>query len=293
MIDDQLARHLIAAQFPQWKNLPIYLIADSGWDNRTFRLGEKMLIRMPSAAKYASQVEKEHYWLPKLAPSLPFSIPEPVAIGEPIDEYPWKWSIYRWVEGEVATAVHIENLCDFAADLTQFLTALQNLNPADGPLPGEHNFYRGGALMTYDNQTRQAISILKNRIRTKTATAVWETALATSWQHPPVWVHGDIAFGNLLVNEGRLSAVIDFGTLAVGDPACDLAVAWTLFKEKSRETFRAKLPLDSGTWARGRAWALWKALIIAAGLTQAHATEASQSLQIVEKILLDHEKFHS
>jgi aminoglycoside phosphotransferase (APT) family kinase protein len=243
----------VATQFPQWKDLSIRAVAVGGWDNMTFHLGEHMLVRMPSAVQYTFQVEKEHQWLPILAPLLPLEIPEPLALGEPAEGYPWKWSIYRWLEGKTAASGSIADLCDFAGSLAELLIALERIDATDGPLPGPHNFYRGGTLMTYDSETRQAIAALKGKIDTKTAIEVWEAGLATTWQNPPVWVHGDISAGNLLVQDGRLSAVIDFGQLGIGDPACDLAITWTLFKGESRDIFRTMLSLDADTWARGRA----------------------------------------
>lgn len=290
IIDDTLVRHLVATQFPQWKDLPIRPVALDGWDNRTFHLGERMLVRMPSAVDYVAQVEKEQQWLPKLAPFLPLPIPVPMAIGEPANGYPWKWSIYGWLEGESAAFAHITDLRDFAINLAQFLIALQCIDTTDGPLAGPHSFYRGGALTTYDVETRQAITTLKSKIDVDAATEVWEVALGTTWHRSPVWIHGDVSVGNLLVQEGRLSAVIDFGQLAVGDPACDLAIAWTLFRDESREVFRRMLPLDSGTWARGRAWTLWKALIVVAGLTDPNAIEAVQSRRIIDEVLADHKR---
>lgn len=288
LIDATLVHRLVATQFPQWGDLPVRQVACSGWDNRTFHLGEHMLVRLPSAASYAGQVEKEHRWLPWLAPFLPLPIPVPLAMGAPADGYPWNWSIYRWLEGDTAAFAPIVDLRVFAASLAQFLIALQHLDPTDGPLPGPHNFYRGGALVTYDAEVRLAIAALKGKIDVAAAVEVWEVALAATWNSSPVWIHGDVSAGNLLVQEGRLSAVIDFGMLAVGDPACDLAIAWTLFEGESREVFRAMLPLDTGTWARGRAWTLWKALIIAAGLTDANAVKTAQNWRIIDEVLADH-----
>lgn len=287
-IDVSLVQQLINTQFPEWANLRIKPVEFSGWDNRTFHLGDEMLVRMPSDAKYTLQVEKEQRWLPKLAPELPLPIPAPLALGKPSAEYPWHWSIYRWIEGQAVASAPIKNLKDFAADLAYFLTALEKIDSSGGPLAGPHSFYRGGPLSIYDAETRQALEILKDTIDVNTATDVWETALATTWHDSPVWVHGDISVGNLLVKDGQLSAVIDFGQLAVGDPACDLAISWTLFKEQSREAFRASLNLDAGTWARGRAWTLWKALICAASLTNSNAVEAAQALDIIDEILVDH-----
>lgn len=280
-------RRLIAEQFPQWKHLPVQAVAVGGWDNRTFHLGDQMLVRLPSAEEYAMKVEKEQKWLPRLAPLLPLQIPEPLAMGEPGDVYPWRWSIYRWLEGDTAAIARIADLDDFATSLAQFLIALQHIDTTDGPLAGPHNCYRGGPLTTYDSETRKAIAALKGKIDVDAATEVWETALATTWHGSPLWVHGDVSTGNLLIKEGKLSAVIDFGGLGVGDPACDLVIAWNFFRGPSRKTFRALLPLDEGTWARGRAWALWKALIVYAGLSGTNPLEVENSRRVIDEVLAD------
>jgi aminoglycoside phosphotransferase (APT) family kinase protein len=290
IIDATLVRHLVDTQFPQWKDLPIRPVAHSGWDNRTFHLGEQMLVRMPSAEDYALQVEKEQRWLPKLAPLLPLPIPAPLGLGQPANGYPWKWSIYTWLPGETATPSRILNLSDFATSLAQFLVALEQIDAANGPLPGPHSFYRGGALTTYNAETRQAIAALKGKIDVVAATEIWEKALATTWHNSPVWVHGDISTGNLLLQEDRLSAVIDFGQLTIGDPACDLAIAWTLFKDTSRDVFRSTLSLDSATWARGRGWALWKALIVYAQLPGTNHLEIENSKRILDEIIRDYKQ---
>lgn len=285
IVEESFVRRLVATQFPQWKDLPIKAVSLSGWDNRTFHLGDCMLIRMPSAAEYALQVEKEQHWLPRLAPFLPLPIPVPLAVGEPMDGYPWKWSIYSWLDGETVAFGRIADLCEFAVDLAKFLKAFQSIDSADGPLPGLHSFYRGGSLMTYDAEVRQALIALEGKIDVETATQVWQTAFATTWTGKPVWVHGDISAGNLLVQKGRLSAVIDFGQLAVGDPACDLAIAWTFFEGESRRAFQEELPLDKETWARGRAWTLWKSLVVAAGFTNPSNFESVKCWRIIKEVL--------
>ncbi len=208
-IDVSLVRRLLAAQFPHWADLPIRPVEVGGIDNRTFHLGAHMTVRLPSAAAYALQVEKEHQWLPRLAPLLPLPIPLPLAKGAPADGYPWQWSVYRWLEGETATVERIADLRQFATALAQFLVALQRIDSAGGPPPGRHNFFRGGPLAVYDAETRQALAALEGKIDTDAASEVWEAALAASWQGSPVWFHGDIAWGNLLVEDGRLSTVID------------------------------------------------------------------------------------
>jgi aminoglycoside phosphotransferase (APT) family kinase protein len=286
-IDAELVRRLVREQFPQWADLPITAATPQGWDNRTFRLGSELSVRLPSAAHYVAQVAKEQHWLPVLAPHLPLPIPAPLAIGRPSDIFPWPWSVYRWHDGATASAERIADPVAFAADLGGFLAALQQIHPTDGPAPGPHNFYRGGPLNTYDAETRRSIAALANMIDTAAATHVWETGLAESWAGAPVWVHGDVAVGNLLVADGQLRAVIDFGCCGVGDPACDLVIAWTLLEGVSRDAFRAALPLDEATWNRGRAWALWKALITLVEYRMSDAAKAAEAERVIAAVLAD------
>jgi aminoglycoside phosphotransferase (APT) family kinase protein len=288
-INVSLVSQLVTAQFPQWADLPIKPVEFDGWDNRTFRLGEEMTVRLPSAEAYTGQVEKEHRWLPRLAPLLPLPIPVPLAMGSPADGYPWHWSVYRWLEGENATIERIADLHQFATTLAQFLAALQRIDPAGGPPPGPHNFFRGAPLAIYDTETRDAIAALQGKIDTDAVTEVWEVALETTWHDPPVWLHGDVSATNLLIKKGRLRTVIDFGCSGVGDPACDLTIAWTLFSGESREAFCAALPVDSATWARGRGWALWKGLITLAEHINTNALETGKARRVIDEVLADHE----
>jgi aminoglycoside phosphotransferase (APT) family kinase protein len=248
-----------------------------------------MAVRLPSGPWYALQVAKEQKWLPRLAPLLPLPIPVPLAMGLPAEGYPWHWSVYRWLEGETASSERIADLRQFATELAQFLVALQRIDATGGPIPGRHNFFRGGLLTVYDAETRQAIAALDGKIDTDAASEVWEVALKATWHGSPVWFHGDVAAGNLLVKEGRLSAVIDFGTSGVGDPSCDLAIAWTLFEGESRDAFRAALQLDDATWARGRGWTLWKALITLAEHIDTNPLEAGRARRVIDEVLADHE----
>ena len=289
-IDAALVGLLVAEQFPQWADLPVRPVEFGGWDNRTFHLGSDKMVRLPSAARYAEQVDKEHRWLPKLAPHLPLPIPIPLTKGAPAHGYPWGWSVYRWLEGETAIVGRIADLRQFAIALAWFLTALQRIDPAGGPLPGRHNFYRGGPLTVYDAETRQALAALEGRIDTEAASAVWEAALDATWHGSPVWFHGDVATGNLLVKEGRLSAVIDFGTSGVGDPSCDLAISWTLFWGESRKAFREALGPDDATWARGRGWTLWKALITLAEHVDTNPPQASVAQRVIDEVINDHQE---
>ena len=287
-INVSLVGQLVAAQFPQWAGLPIKPVEFDGWDNRTFRLGEAMAVRLPSAEAYTGQLKKEHRWLPRLAPLLPLPIPVPLAMGVPADGFPWHWSVYRWLEGENATIERINDLHRFATALARFLAALQQIDPASGPPPGQHNFFRGGPLAIYDTETRDAIAALYGEIDTEAVTEVWEAALNATWHGTPVWLHGDVCAANLLVRTGRLSAVIDFGCSGVGDPACDLTIAWTLFSGESREAFCAALPVDGATWARGRGWALWKGLITLAEHASTSPLEAGKARRAIDEVLADH-----
>jgi len=287
-INVPLVRQLVRAQFPRWADLAIQPVEPGGWDNRTFRLGENRSVRLPSAARYSAQVEKEHRWLPRLAPLLPLPIPVPLALGVPADGYPWHWSVYRWLSGENAAIERVADLPEFANALAQFLAALYRIDPGGGPPPGPHNFYRGGPLTVYDEETRQAIAALYSTIAAETATAVWEAALDATWHGPSVWLHGDVSAANLLVEQGRLSAVIDWGCSSVGDPACDVTIAWTLLFGESREAFRAGLPVDDAAWARGRGWALWKALITLAEHINANPAKAGEARRVIEEVLADH-----
>ena len=235
------------------------------WDNRTFRLGDTMSVRLPSAEGYVAGVAKEQRWLPYLAPHLPLPVPVPLGAGKPGAGYPWSWSVNRWLDGENASPDSIGDLREFAVALARFLVALNGVNATAGPIGGEHSFYRGASLAHYDADTRRALDALRGVVDTVAATEVWERALGTTWQGPPVWFHGDVAVGNLLVKDGRLHAVIDFGTSGVGDPACDVVIAWTLLRGESRHTFRAMLGYDDATWERGRGWVVWKALVTIAG----------------------------
>ena len=260
-IDAALATRLVADQFPQWADLPVLPVEFNGWDNRTFRLGDTMTVRLPSAEVYAGSVEKELIWLPRLAPALPYPIPVPIAAGAPSVRFPWPWSIRRWIEGRPAATAPVADPVAFAEQLAGFLVALRGVDPVGAPPLGEENFNRGGDLAAYDDETRHAATFLAGVVDSGAVIAMWEAALDARWNGPPVWFHGDVAPANLLLDEsGRLCAVLDFGQCGVGDPACDLAIAWTLLRGRARDMFRATSAVDDAMWARGRGWALWKAL---------------------------------
>lgn len=220
---------------------------------------------------------------------LPLAIPEPLAQGTPAEGYPWRCSVYRWLAGEEATVDGITDLRQAATDLASFVAAMQRIDPSDGPPPGRHNFFRGVPLVTRDAETREAIAALHGTIDGDAATSAWEAALnAPAWDAPPVWIHGDFSAGNLLVKGGRLSAVIDFGGLGVGDPACDLMIAWELFSGESRDAFRAGLTVDDATWARGRGWALSQSAIFIPYYRETNPAGAGRARRMLGEVLADH-----
>ena len=275
-IDAALVRRLIAQQFPQWADLPVTPVKVDGWDNRTYRLGSGLTARLPTHSSYVAAVDKEHQWLPVLGPQLPVEIPEAVAKGAPGEGYPYPWAIRRWIPGKTASVESIADLDEFARSIAAFILALQGVDATGGPLAGAHSFHRGAPPEYYHDETLEALAVLKGRIDTDLAREVWDAALAASWDRPPVWFHGDIANGNLLVQDGRLSAVIDFGTSGVGDPACDLVIAYGFFSGSSRAAFRDAVDQDPGTWARARGWALWKALI-------------TEDFRVIDNVLTDYQ----
>lgn len=287
-IDASLVERLLATQFPQWSELSIVPVNSSGTDNSIYRLGDDMAVRLPRIHWAVEQVDKQHEWLPKFAALLPLAIPEPLAKGAPAHGYPWHWSVYRWLDGEDATVAPITDLCAEANEIARFISALRRIDPGDGPAPGEHNFFRGVPLAARDARTREAIENLRSMLDADAVTRAWKAALnAPAWQGPPVWIHGDLQAGNLLIESGRVKAVIDFGGLGVGDPACDLMLAWTLFSGESRDAFRTALAVDDATWARGRGWALSVALIALAYYLETNPVVAHASRHAVDSVLAD------
>lgn len=259
--DEPLVRRLLAAQFPEWAHLPLTPVRSAGTDNAIYRLGGELSVRLPRIAWATRQIAKEAEWLPRLAPHLPLAVPELIARGEPGEGYPYEWAVYRWLEGSNQTIDQLENPRQAAVDMANFIAALQRIDITDGPLATEHGL-RGVSLRTRDDATRKAINALGGTVDTRRALAVWEEALETpEWKGDPVWFHGDLLIGNVLFNQGHLSAVIDFGGLGVGDPAPDLMIAWSLFSAGSRSLFREALKIDDATWARGRGQALAQAAI--------------------------------
>jgi len=287
--DVALVSRLLAVQFPHWAGLPIEPVPSAGTDNALYRLGDDMVVRLPRREQDSERLEKERRWLPRLAPLLPLAVPVPLADGMPIEGYPYEWSVYRWLKGHDATVERIDDSSELATDLAQFIFALHQIDPTGGPSPGEHNAFRGVPLATRDPATRAAIASLGGAIDIGAVTATWESALRSpEWEHPPVWIHGDLDSRNVLVEKGRLSAVIDFGCLGVGDPACDVMVAWKLLSADTRVLFRTVLSVDESTWARARGWALSQALMALSYYTlETNPVLVREARRWLEEVLAD------
>lgn len=285
ILTEQLAATLVAEQFPQWAHLPVELLLPGGHDNRTFRLGPDLTVRLPTDDGYVAGELKEQLWLARLAPGLPLPIPAIVGAGAPSATFERPWSVRRWIAGETPTSATVVDFEAFARDLAAFLTALRAADTAGAPRAGEQSFHRGAHPSAYDDDTRTAIARLSDELDVPRVTAVWERALDSEWGGEPVWFHGDVAHGNLLVEEGRLCGVIDFGTSGVGDPACDTVIAWTLLPDRSAQVFRDVLGLDASTWDRGRGWALWKALITIAEHRATNPRVADGARAVVRRLL--------
>lgn len=256
-VDDDLVRALIAGQFPHWAHLPLQRTPSTGTDNAIYRLGRHLGVRVPRIYWAVPQVGKEYEWLPRLAPHLPTTVPEPLAQGQPGHGYPHPWLVYRWLNGEDALVGAVDDWWALARDIAAFVTALQRVDPTNGPPAGT----RAGLLAPRDGATRRAIAQLDGEIDVDRAMAVWDAALAAGpWGGPPVWVHGDLLPGNILVDDGRLAGVIDWSAAGIGDPACEAMVAWSLPPD-ARAAYRAALGFDDATWARARGWTVEQAAL--------------------------------
>jgi aminoglycoside phosphotransferase (APT) family kinase protein len=256
--DEALVRRLLEAQFPQWAELPIDALPAGGTDNAIYRLGDELSVRLPRRLDWEpGALDKEFEWLPKLAPLLPVAVPTPVARGDAAEGYPHEWAVYDWLEGEDATSARLD-VQRAAVDLADLLAALWRIDTTGGPPAAG----RGGSLRLRDKPTRAGIAALGSAIDVRAVTAAWEEALAApEWDRPPVWIHGDLDSRNLLVEDGRITGLLDWGCACVGDPACDVKAAWSVLDAETRPVFRDLLGVDDPTWARSRGWALSQAVI--------------------------------
>lgn len=283
-----LVRRLIDTQCPQWAQASIEPVVSAGTDNALFRLGADKVVRLPRTPSAALQVAKEQAWLPRLGPCLPLPTPVVLALGAPTAFHPWPWSVYRWIEAEVAQRHRLAEPSHAAEAMGGFINVLQRIDARAAPAPGEHNAWRGEPLAERDGATRAGIAALGEQIDTAATLRAWETALtAPVWQGPPVWIHGDLQPANLLMRGADLCAVIDFGLLGAGDPACDVMVAWTCFPAAARCRLRSTLHIDEATWARGRGWALSFALIALPYYRETNPVLAGIAAETIAEVLAD------
>lgn len=284
----ELVRALLAEQFPVWAELPLTPVESAGTDHAIYRLGADLAVRLPRIPSAARQVAKEYAWVPRLAPYVPLEVSEPVGAGLPSVDYPFPWSVCRWLDGANATPDRIADPVAAAESLGAFVTALRAVDATRAPVPGSHNFGRGVPLAARDEYTRDAIARCGSLVDGPVVTAVWEEAVAVpAWDGPPTWLHGDLQSGNLLCRNGRLTGVIDWGGLAAADPACDLHVAWEMFAGKSRAAFRVAAGLDDAAWARGRGWALSIALLALPYYLETNASMVARARHVIAEVLAD------
>ncbi|MZE76272.1 aminoglycoside phosphotransferase family protein [Streptomyces xinghaiensis] len=286
-VDDDLVRRLIAGQFPQWAGLAVQRVPSGGTVNAMFRLGDGMVVRLPLTEGGAADISLEQEWLPRLAPQLPTAVPEVLGAGRPAEGYPWPWSVYRWLEGEIPEPEALGDPERLAGDLAGFVAAMRSI-PVPPGVPRAH---RGGPVASLDTETRAAIGQLRGipqeGVDCGAVTAVWEDALrAPEGDGPPVWLHADLMPGNLLVDGGgRLTAVIDFGCTGTGDPACDLFPAWNLLPSGAREVFRETLGVDDASWRRGRGRTLSQALIALPYYRETNPAMARNARHVIRAVL--------
>jgi aminoglycoside phosphotransferase (APT) family kinase protein len=257
-IDADLVAQLVVEQFPELADQPIRPVQSTGTVNAIYRIGDDLCARLPRVGSWAGDLKNEAHWLPMLAPHLSLRVPVPVATGQPGNGYPFGWAVYEWIDGQPYADELVDDERQAARDLAQFVAELRAIVPVD-------TAPRGGRrpLVEQDASTREAIDLSRDVIDRDAATAAWDRALeAPVWQGKPVWIHADLLRPNLLVQGGRLAAVIDFGAVGVGDPAADVIAAWSVFNAAGRDEFRAALDVDDGTWLRAQGFALLQAAMI-------------------------------
>ena len=281
-IDTGLVHRLLTDQFPRWADRVIRPVASSGTDNAMFRLGDELAVRLPRVSRAAADIDVERRWLPALAPHLPVAIPEIVAVGEPVDDLPWRWTVNRWLPGSNPRVDALTEPEDLAIDLAEFITALRAVDPAEGPKLG-----RSGPLSDRDDATRAAITASAGLVDTDGLHGIWAEQVTVPGSPPPAWAHGDLSPGNVLIDQGRLRAVIDFGAFGVGDPTVDLVIAWNLLPAAARPILREALDVDDATWARGQGWALSIAAIQLPYYVDTNPALAANARHVLGQILAD------
>lgn len=283
-INTVIARQLLVNQFPNWADLCLQILCNEGTDNVMYKLGHDKVLRLPRTVRSARNIDKERLWLPKLAPILPISIPEILYNGRPESNYPLPWLIFRWLEGQNPNTENMVDHHQAAVDLGNFVVEMRNISPINSP-----NSKRGLPLNTRDAETRAAITSLTDFYDTSLLTTMWESALAVPlWSGSPVWIHGDLHPGNLLTQKHRITSVVDFGSAGVGDPACDMMVAWTLLTSDTRRIFHSIVQPDCATWERGRGWALTFGIVAYPYYRISNPAFASIAKKAIDQVIADY-----
>lgn len=282
-IDVELVRRLVAEQFPRFADLPLRAYGSTGTVNGIYRLGDHLYVRLPLMPEWAEDVAREWHWLPKLAPRVSLQVPEPVGKGDPSDLYPLSWAIYRWIEGQPYADEIVDDEQQAAKALAQFVLELRQIAPVvDTPAAGRR------PLRELDATTRTAIESARGVIDSGAAATAWKRALESpAWTGKSVWIHADLLRPNLLVRDGRLAGVIDFGGAGVGDPAADVIAAWSVFGPAGRETYRRALEVDDDTWNRARGFALHQAAQIIPYYRKTNPRFVALARRTVEEVLAD------
>jgi len=281
-IDGVLVQQLLNDQFPHYAQERIEIVRSTGTVNAIFRLGDELCVRLPRIAAWAAGIEREWTWLPVLAPQLPLRIPEPVALGQPSEAFPFPWAIYTWIEGQLYEASHVISEVEAARDLADFILALRAVDPAGAPLAGRK------PLTALDAPTRKALAACEHNVEVSRVLAVWEDALASDpFTGKPTWMHADLLPSNLLLRDGQVHAVLDWGSCGVGDPAQDVIPAWAVFGPAGRAAFREALAVEEQTWRRARGVALHQAALIIPYYRETNAAFTAQAVRTVEQVLTD------
>ncbi len=283
-IDECLVHTLLKSQCPHWSHLPLKAIISNGTVHALFRLGSQYIVRLPRIDGATESLDKEYEWLPKISQILKMPISEPLFKGNSDKSYPWSWTVHKWHEGHNPNFEKENEYKKLAKDLAYFLNELHEINLANGPYSR-----RGVPLKKLDVGTRKAIEDLEGEIDIQSVASLWNQLSNTpTWNRDPVWVHGDLLSGNIIVQNNRLSAVIDFSDVGIGDPACDLIIAWSLLNAPSRRYFRENLEnIDDNTWERGKGWALSIALIMLPYYKHSNPVLASLARRMIENVLRD------
>jgi len=281
-IDEELVRGLLRDRLPDLAGLPLARVPSLGTVNALYRLGDDLVVRLPRAARWGGDVEREAAWLPVIAPHLSLDVPRVVAVGRPTDAYPCTWAVYAWLEGRSWDAAPPDDEREAARALARLVRELGAIDPAGAPRAGRR------PLREVDDETRAALDAAADLVDHDRATAVWAHAVAGDpWRGAPVWIHADLLSPNLLVRDGRLAAVVDWGTCGAGDPASDLVPAWAVLGPAGRSELRAALDVDEATWVRARGIALAQAAAIVPYYRRTNPAFAATGVRTIEQVVAD------